>query len=83
MPRDSGPEAACATVASASPALMTSPQPPNIILVVMDTAAARRCSVYGHPRRTTPGLEAIARGIASLPRVFFLSGMYPTKFHRT
>jgi arylsulfatase A-like enzyme len=34
---------------------------PNIILVVMDTAAARRCSVYGHSRETTPGLERIAR----------------------
>jgi arylsulfatase A-like enzyme len=40
---------------------MTSHQPPNIILVVMDTAGARRCSVYGHPRETTPGLAHIAR----------------------
>ena len=40
---------------------MTSPQLPNIILVVMDTAGARRCSAYGHTRKTTPGLEAIAR----------------------
>ncbi|MGQ9688895.1 MAG: sulfatase-like hydrolase/transferase [Desulfobaccales bacterium] len=39
---------------------MASPRLPDIILVVLDTAAARRCSVYGHPRPTTPGLEAIA-----------------------
>jgi arylsulfatase A-like enzyme len=40
---------------------MTPDQLPNIILVVMDTAAARRCSVYGHNRETTPGLERLAR----------------------
>ena len=40
---------------------MTPDQLPNIILVVMDTAAARRCSVYGHARETTPGLAQIAR----------------------
>jgi arylsulfatase A-like enzyme len=40
---------------------MTSDQLPNIILVVMDTAGARRCSVYGHTRETTPGLSHIAR----------------------
>jgi arylsulfatase A-like enzyme len=39
---------------------MTPDQLPNIILVVMDTAAARRCSVYGHIRETTPGLAHIA-----------------------
>lgn len=40
---------------------MSADQLPNIILVVMDTAGARRCSVYGHPRETTPGLKRIAR----------------------
>jgi len=39
---------------------MTTDQLPNIILVVLDTAAAKRCSVYGHHRETTPGLESIA-----------------------
>jgi arylsulfatase A-like enzyme len=40
---------------------MTPDQLPNIILVVMDTAAARRCSVYGHSRETTPGLARLAQ----------------------
>jgi arylsulfatase A-like enzyme len=40
---------------------MTPDQLPSIILVVMDTAAARRCSVYGHARETTPGLARFAR----------------------
>lgn len=40
---------------------MNNDRRPNIILIVMDTAAARRCSVYGHGRETTPGLERIAR----------------------
>ncbi len=40
---------------------MTSPRLPHIILVVLDTTGARRCSAYGHSRPTTPGLEAIAR----------------------
>jgi arylsulfatase A-like enzyme len=40
---------------------MTPGQLPNIIIVVMDTAAARRCSVYGHSRDTTPGLAHLAR----------------------
>jgi arylsulfatase A-like enzyme len=34
---------------------------PHIILIVMDTAGAKRCSVYGHPRATTPGLERLAQ----------------------
>jgi arylsulfatase A-like enzyme len=80
-----------ASVVAASPALMTSPQLPNIILVVMDTAGARRCSVYGHSRRTTPGLEAIARE-GTLYRACFatspwtipshlslFSGLYPSE----
>jgi len=91
MLRASGPEAARETVAAASPAPMISPQLPNIILVVMDTAGARRCSVYGHTRRTTPGLEAIARegtlyhaGFATSPwtipsHLSLFSGLYPSE----
>ena len=33
---------------------------PNIILIVMDAAGAKRCSAYGHHRDTTPGLSRIA-----------------------
>ena len=33
---------------------------PNIIVILMDAAGAKRCSVYGHQRDTTPGLRRIA-----------------------
>jgi arylsulfatase A-like enzyme len=33
---------------------------PNIVLIVMDTVPAKRCSVYGHERDTTPGLRSLA-----------------------
>ncbi len=70
---------------------MSSQRLPNIILVVMDTAAARRCSVYGHTRPTTPGLERLAQE-ATLYRSCFatspwtipshlslFSGLYPSE----
>ena len=59
---------------------MTSPQLPNIILVVMDTVGARRCSAYGHPRQTTPGLEAIARE-GTLYRSCFASSAWTIPSH--
>jgi arylsulfatase A-like enzyme len=34
---------------------------PHIILIVMDTAGAKRCSVYGHHRDTTPGFREMSR----------------------
>jgi arylsulfatase A-like enzyme len=34
--------------------------PPNVILVVWDTCRADRLSAFGHPRPTTPHLEALA-----------------------
>lgn len=37
------------------------PQPPNIILISIDTLRADRMSAYGHSRPTTPGLDAWAR----------------------
>lgn len=33
---------------------------PNIFVFLMDAAGAKRCSVYGHHRDTTPGLRRIA-----------------------
>jgi len=62
---------------------------PHIILIIMDTVAAKRCSVYGHPRPTTPGLERLAAaGVLyrycfvpaswTLPsHVSLFSGLYP------
>lgn len=38
---------------------------PNVVLIVMDTTRADRCSVNGYDRPTTPALEALAReGVA-------------------
>ena len=34
---------------------------PNVILLVMDTTRADRCSLVGYDRPTTPALEALAR----------------------
>jgi arylsulfatase A-like enzyme len=36
------------------------PRPPNVILIVMDTTSAERCSVDGYARETTPCLEEVA-----------------------
>ena len=71
---------------------MPSDHLPNIILVVMDTAGAKRCSVYGHSRSTTPGLEHIAQKGGVLYRFCFatspwtipshlslFSGLYPSE----
>ena len=33
---------------------------PNVLLIVMDTVRADRCSLKGEPRATTPGLERLA-----------------------
>lgn len=35
---------------------------PHIVLIVMDSVAAGRCSTYGHRRDTTPGLTRLADG---------------------
>jgi len=70
---------------------MASVRLPHIILVVMDTAAAKRCSVYGHTRPTTPGLERLAEegvlyryGFATSPwtipsHLSLFSGLYPSE----
>jgi arylsulfatase A-like enzyme len=70
---------------------MTPDNFPNIILVVMDTAGARRCSLYGHSRETTPGLAHIARDgtlyhscFATSPwtipsHLSLFSGLYPSE----
>lgn len=34
--------------------------PPNIIIIVMDTCSAKHMSIYGYHRRTTPKLERLA-----------------------
>ena len=36
--------------------------PPNVLLIVMDTVRADRLSLYGYHRPTSPALEALAKG---------------------
>lgn len=40
---------------------VSSPQRPNIVLIVMDTLRRDRLSVYGYSRPTSPNLEMLAR----------------------
>jgi arylsulfatase A-like enzyme len=43
----------------------SSPEQPNLVLVVMDTERADRCSAFGYEKATTPNLERLAaRGVA-------------------
>ena len=43
----------------------SSPEQPNLVLVVMDTERADRCSAFGYEKPTTPHLERLAeRGVA-------------------
>jgi arylsulfatase A-like enzyme len=37
------------------------PEPPNVVLIVMDTTRADRCSFEGYDRPTTPCLDAFAK----------------------
>jgi arylsulfatase A-like enzyme len=62
---------------------------PHIILIVMDSVGAKRCSAYGHHRDTTPGLRRLAAegvlykhcfapGAWTLPsHISLFSGLYP------
>lgn len=40
--------------------MFNSQELPNIIIIIMDAAGAKHCSVYGHHRDTTPGMRRIA-----------------------
>jgi arylsulfatase A-like enzyme len=48
------------TLAAASACSPGAPPPPNVLLVVMDTTRADRCSLAGYSRRTTPRLDEFA-----------------------
>ena len=52
-----GAAAACSGADEAPPR-----EPPNVILLVMDTVRADHLSCYGYDRPTTPGLKAFAAG---------------------
>ena len=42
----------------------------NVLLLILDAASARRSSLYGHPRRTTPELERLAAEGVSFERAY-------------
>jgi arylsulfatase A-like enzyme len=50
--------ALAASVAACRPA---GPEPPNVLLIVVDTTRADRCSVSGYARDTTPRIADLAR----------------------
>lgn len=64
---------------------------PHIILIVLDTAGAKRCSTYGYPRQTTPGLSRLADEATLYKHCFapapwtipshasLFSGLYPSQ----
>jgi arylsulfatase A-like enzyme len=70
---------------------MLSRELPNIILIIMDSATAKRCSLYGHHRDTTPGMLRIAAEGVSYKYCFapavwtipshasLFSGLYPSE----
>jgi arylsulfatase A-like enzyme len=67
------------------------PRPPNVIVLLLDTARAQNFSCYGYARPTSPAIDAIAAegvlyeqaistGCWSLPaQVSLLTGMFPSK----
>ncbi len=69
---------------------MINPDLPHIILIIMDSVAAKRCSAYGYHRPTTPGLSRIAQEGVLYRHCFapapwtipshasLFSGLYPT-----
>lgn len=50
----------CGSASTVSTTLVAAPGKPNVLIVVMDTTRADRCSVNGYSRPTTPNLEKIA-----------------------
>lgn len=53
--------------------LHSSPDFPNVVLIVMDTLRADRMSCYGYERETTPNLDALARAGLRYERAYSTS----------
>ena len=45
----------------ATPRTLSSPEQPNVVLIVMDTLRADRLSTYGYERPTSPNLDRLAK----------------------
>lgn len=52
---------AVALAAAGAAAWLRRPEPPDVLVVVLDTVGADRCSLTGYRRPTTPQLDAFAR----------------------
>jgi arylsulfatase A-like enzyme len=50
---------------------------PNVILIVMDTVRADHLSCYGHSRKTTPGIDKIAKQGMLFRNAFSAAGWSP------
>ena len=69
--------------------------PPNILLVVLDTTRADYFSCYGHPKQTTPNIDKLAAGGIRFNHAFatdfwtlpshasLFTGLYPTEAEAT
>lgn len=69
--------------------------PPNVVLIIIDTARADHWSCYGYPRLTTPHLDAFATEAIRFAQAYSVSswtlpahaslftGLYPTAHHAT
>ena len=71
------------------------PKPPNVIMIVMDTARADHLSLYGYHRKTTPFLEHLAQYSLVFEKAFstspwtlpshasFFTGLLPSEHNCT
>jgi arylsulfatase A-like enzyme len=66
---------AALAVASCAPAPAT-PRP-NVVVLVMDTTRADRCSINGYARPTTPSLEAFAKDAVNFRQAWSPTGWTP------
>ncbi len=69
---------------------MTTKRPPDIFLIILDALRADAVSCYGHPRKTTPAIDALAAIGAAYPHCYstaswtlpstasILTGLHPT-----
>lgn len=84
-----------ALVLVALAAACSKPAPPNVVVIVLDTARPDYLSVYGHPRPTSPFLEAFAKDGVRYDRAYstsswtlpahasMFSGLLPAVHHAT
>lgn len=70
--------AAAAVVAIAAAAIhlrrTSAPAGPNVLILVLDTVRADRCSLLGYPRPTTPRLDAFAADAVTFTEAWTSSG---------